>query len=304
MITIYIKECEKEEIFLNSILPKWVKTLAWKIMKQLNFIQVKEIEENRKLYLVPNPKKEKVYKKIRKRLEKEKTKTQKIQIVLSKQLKQYESYFQGYKIIDGRTVYISALPNILEYILEEQPLALQDVYLLSNYYGEKSINFIKKIAPKVKTLNIITKEIEKYKILEELLQEQGIMLSVSNNKKKSLKKAKIIINFDFNSEQLTEYSIFRDGIFINVSQEKSIQLKGFHGIIIQNIEVELEEKQLQWIKQNGLDNAFMQIEIYESIQNKKASENSIKIKNVYGNHGIIVQKELQNWQKILTNEKN
>ena len=198
MITIYIKEWKKEEIFTKYNLPNWIKNITYNIIKKINYIRKKEIGENKKLYLISNVEKETTYKKIIKKLEKEKTKTQKMQIVLAKKIKPYKAYFQGYKIVDGKLTYIYSIENLLENILEEQPLALQDIYLLANQYTAESTNLIKKIAPKVKTMNIITKEIEKYKALEEILQEQGIMMSVSNNKKKSLKKAKIITKIHIN----------------------------------------------------------------------------------------------------------
>ena len=304
MITIYIKQWKREEIFNKYKLPNWIKNIAYNIIKKLNYIRIKEIGENKKLYLISNATKESTYKKIRKKLEKEKTKTQKMQIVLAKKIKPYKAYFQGYKIVDGKSTYIYSIENLLENILEEQPLALQDIYLLTNHYTAESTNLIKKIAPKVKTMNIITKEIEKYKALEEILQEQGIIMSISNNKKKSLKKAKIIINVDFSNEQLTQYSIFRNSIFINIAEEKTIQIQGFQGIMVQTIQLQLNEENIQWVQQNKLEDEFVQLEIYESLQECKTDKNQIKIENLYGNHGKIDKKELRNWQKILTNEKN
>ena len=54
----------------------------------------------KKIYFIPNIEKESVYKKLYKKLEKEKTQTQKIQIILSKKLKQYKEYLKQYKIVD------------------------------------------------------------------------------------------------------------------------------------------------------------------------------------------------------------
>lgn len=296
MINIYIKELEKQEFLEFCKLPKWTRNFAWKIVKILNLVLKKEIDENKKIYFIPNIEKESVYKKLQKKLEKEKVQTQKIQIILSKKLKQYKGYLKQYKIVEGKQSFIKAVEEILLKVLEENPLQMQDIYILTNKYCEQSVFIIKKLSQKVKTMNIITKEIEKYKTLEEMLEEKGIAICIANNKKKSLKRAKIIINIDFSKEELSEYSIFRNALIINIAQDKLTNLKGFEGIIVQDIEVYLKENEL--LKQNGLFENFRQLEIYESISNLNEK---IEISKLHGNNGKISEKELRNWQKILTN---
>ncbi len=304
MITIYLKEAQKEEIFKKISMPNWLQKLVWYLLKKSNWVIVKKIAENKKIYFLPHLEKRTIYSKVKKRLEKEKTQTQTLQLVLAEKVKPYQNYFEKYKILTGRSIYFACLEPILEKILEEQPLALQNIYVLTNRYTEQNVATIKRILPKVKTMNLITQEIEKYKILEEMMQEQGMVISVANNKKKSLKKAKIIINLDFSEKQLTEYSIFRHSIILNTTQEKIKSIKGFEGIMVQEFQMQLEEKTEQWIKQNALEKEFRQLEVYESLQEGKIDQGKIKITNLYGNHGKIDEKELRNWQKILTNEKN
>lgn len=299
MINIYIKELEKQEFLEFYKLPKWTRKFTWKIVKILNLILKKEIDENKKIYFIPNIEKESVYKKLYKKLEKEKTQTQKIQIILSKKLKQYKEYLKQYKIVDGKQSFIKLVEEILLKVLEKNPLQMQDIYILTNRYCEQSIFIIKKLSQKVKTMNIITKEIEKYKTLEEILGEKGIAICIANNKKKSLKRAKIIINIDFSKEELSKYAIFRNALIINIAQDKLTNLKGFEGIIVQDIEVYFKENKV--LNQNGLFENFRQLEIYESISN---SNEKIQISKLYGNNGQISEKELRNWQKILTNLKN
>lgn len=296
MINIYIKELEKQELSEFYELPKWTRKFVWKMVKTLNLILKKEIKENKKIYFIPNIEKENVYKKICKKLEKEKTQTQKIQIILSKKLKQYKEYLKQYKIVDGKQSFINAVEEILLKVLEEKPLQIQDIYILTSKYCEQSISIIKKLAPKVKTMNIITKEIEKYKILEEMLGEKGVAICVANNKKKSLRRAKIIINIDLSKEELSKYTIFRNAMIINIAQDKLTNLKGFEGIIVQDIEICLEKNEI--LKQNKLLENFRQLEIYESIEESKEK---IQVSKLYGNNGQISEKELRNWQKILTN---
>lgn len=301
MIDIYIKELEtKEEIeFLNKGI-KRISNIILKFIKLINKIIEKDIEDNKKIYIIPNIEKEKVYKKVKRKMEKEKTITQNVEVVLSKKLKKYKENFKGIKIVEGRKVFANSLEDLLEKIIGENSLGLQDIYILANRYEEKNINIIKKLSSKVKSINIITNEVLKYKMLEEMMQEQGIVICVMNNKRKSLKKAKIIINLDFSKENINEYSIFRNACFINLLQEKLTNLKGFEGMIIQNIEIELDDSKKEWVKTNRLEN-FNKIELYESLINKKLEKSKVKITKLYGNNGEINEKELRNWQKILTN---
>ena len=49
MITIYIKEWKKEEIFTKYNLPNWIKNITYNIIKKINYIRKKEIGENKTL---------------------------------------------------------------------------------------------------------------------------------------------------------------------------------------------------------------------------------------------------------------
>ena len=296
MINIYIKGLEKEEFFKFYKFPKWTRGFVWRIIKTLNLVLNKEIGENKKIYYVLNIENESTYKNINKKLEKEKTQTQKVQIILSNKIKKYKEHLKQYKILDGKQTFIKGIEEILEKILEENAIEMQDIYVLTNTYSQQSMNLINKLIHKVKTMNIITKEVQKYKTLEEIMQEKGIAVCVANNKKKSLKKAKIIINLDLPKEEITKYTIFRNSLIINLTQEKLTNLKGFEGIIIQDIELYFEEPEL--LKKYKLLEEFRQLELYESIENKNEK---IKVYKLYGNNGQINEKELRNWQKILTN---
>lgn len=295
---LYIKKLEKkEEIDWLDTLPNWIKKCIWNTIEKMNILLKKQIDENRVIWFIPNIEKQNSDKKIRNKLEKEKLQTQKLQIILSKEIKPYQSYFKGYAIIDGRKTFFCAIDSILEKIMQKQPMVMQDIYVLTNRYQEQHINLIKKLTPNVKSMNIITKEIEKYRIVEELMQEQGMVISVSNNKRKSLKKARLIINLDFSKEELKEYTIYRNALLITIPQEKVSNLKGFEGIIIQDVEIEWEEKQIEWIRQNQLENSFRPLEMKESLKEGKLQKETIQVTKLYGNNGQINEKELQNWRK-------
>lgn len=156
-------------------------------------------------------------------------------MVLSNKIKKYNEFFKKYNVIDGKNIFLNSIESILEKILGENKLALQDIYILTNYYQKNNINLIRNLSTKVKTVNVITSEIQKYKNLEEIMQENGIAICVANNKRKSLKNAKIIINLDFSEEELKEYIINRNACIINLTQEKCTNLKRFSGILIRDI---------------------------------------------------------------------
>lgn len=305
MINIYIKELEeKDTIEMYTDFPKWIKKIIMLFHTKFNKIVVKEINENNKIYLIPNINKKIVYKKIRNKIEKEKTKTQKVQAILEEKIKKYKDELYNIKIVDGKDAMPEQIGNILSYILGNNPIELQDIYILTNNYDENSISIIKELAVKAKTMNIITKNIEKYRTLEAILEEKGIVLNIANNKKKSLKKAKIIINLNLSKDELNTYQLFRNSIIINLSKEKLVNLKGFEGTIIDNIDINLEKNETNNIleKSNIIRN-FKNIEIYQTLIKTEKRNTKIKVNKLYGNNGELNQKEVINMQKILTNSK-
>lgn len=304
MITVYIKRLKKDDKIddLKKV-PKFLHKMLINITKRTNNFYTNTIDEDKKIYLIIDENNKNIYKNIIKKLKNEKTKTQKVQIVLEDDLKEYIDYFSEFKILNGKDFMNNNVKTILEKILENIPMALQDVFILTNKYNEQSIRTIKNIGQEFKSVNVISKEIEKYKTLEDILENETIVFSIANNKKKSLKKAKIIINMDFSNEQLQEYNICRSAIIVNLSKEKIKDLKSFEGIIVQNVEIELEDSEKKFFKENNIIEEFKKVELYESISTKKIQDVK-RIKKIYGNNGEIDKKELINIRKILTNIKN
>lgn len=304
MITVYIKRLKKDDKIddLKKV-PKFLHKMLINITKRTNNFYTNTIDEDKKIYLIIDENNKNIYKNIIKKLKNEKTKTQKVQIVLEDDLKEYIDYFSEFKILNGKDFMNNNVKAILEKILENTPMALQDVFILTNKYNEQSIRMIKNIGQEFKSVNVISKEIEKYKTLEDILESEIIVFSIANNKKKSLKKAKIILNMDFSNEQLQEYNICRSAIIVNLSKEKIKDLKSFEGIIVQNVEIELEDSEKKFFKENNIIEKFKKVELYESISTKKIQDVK-RIKKIYGNNGEIDKKELINIRKILTNIKN
>ena len=305
MINIYIKELEeKDTIEMYTNYPKWIKKAIMLFYTKFNKIIGKEIDGNNKIYLIPNIIKKIIYKIVRNKIEKEKTKTQKVQAILEDKIKKYKDELYNIKIVDGKDEMPEQIENILSYILVNNPIELQDIYILTNSYDESSISIIKKLSVKAKTMNIITKNIEKYRTLETILEEKGIILNIANNKKKSLKKAKIIINLNLSKDEINTYQLLRNSIIINLSKEKLVNLKGFEGTIIDNIDIKLEKNEINDIlEKNNIISNFKSIEIYQTLTETERRNAKIKVNKLYGNNGELNQKEVINMQKILTNSK-
>ncbi len=120
------------------------------------------------------------------------------------------------------------------------------------------------------------------------------MVVVSNNKKKSLQKAKIIINFDLKYEDFSNYQINRNSIVINLSDNIMKMEKTFNGVIVNSMQIgDINYK----IRNYYL---FEYIDLYESyiFEEKnldrlldKIEEDNIKINGLLGERGKIQNME-------------
>lgn len=120
------------------------------------------------------------------------------------------------------------------------------------------------------------------------------MVVVSNNKKKSLQKAKIIINFDLKYEDFSNYQINRNSIVINLSDNIMKMENTFNGVIVNSMQIgDINYK----IRNYYL---FEYIDLYESyiFEEKnldrlldKIEEDNIKINGLLGERGKIQNME-------------
>lgn len=207
---------------------------------------------------------EKLAKKTKKILKKLNSK----KVVLSKEVKNHNKYMnllQTYQldIIDGRWLFRMLVPEIIEYVENKKELEPEEttIHILANDFTEVVIENIKKLAQNHKHVAIITKNISKMKKIEEqILEETGSMITVMNNKKKSLAKAQLIINFDFPTELLKQYAIFEDSTIIDVTGNIKILKKRFNGVIITNYEIDFKNKSEYKID----DKSFFARDLYEA----------------------------------------
>ncbi|MBP3708174.1 MAG: hypothetical protein J6J36_06160 [Clostridia bacterium] len=145
---------------------------------------------------------------------------------------QYNNFFSGkllmkYMIID---IIKSMQQMIGSNFIQE------DLYIA--FCKEVDYNILSDLSKEFKSINIITDKIRKIKRIESKLERDNIAYSISNNKKKALKKAKILINMDYSSNFFEEFYINRNCIIINLNPQNLLMKNSFQGSIIERIEID------------------------------------------------------------------
>ena len=199
--------------------------------------------------IILNLKKEKikqinVLKKILNHLECNKCKN----VILSKEIKQIVVLKKilcnnNIRIITGRILGKNLINKILEKVVLENNIKLENtlITIISNSLEPWLKCFIESISTKCKTLSIVTDNCIYFnKLVNDIWEKFGMIITVTNNKKKSLYKSNIIINLELNEEQINNYSIYEKSIIINLQENIKIHKKRFNGKIINNFEIRLK----------------------------------------------------------------
>lgn len=249
----YIEECDK----LN------------RIFRMFSIIQL----DDNKLKLPVGKEKmsdkqaEKLAKKTKTILEKVNTK----KVILSKEIKKQEQYVNdlyayGIKITEGKWLYEILAYDILEYILKKQNKKKEEtqISIAINDVSEIMLEHIKKMVKEYKMVHIVTNHIDKFKKIEEQVwEEDGIMLTLSSNRRKALVKSQIILNVDFPSELLNTYWIYDEAIIVNLKNKVTIQKKRFNGICIHDYEITYQTVD-SFLDDFDLQDKYDKKDIYES----------------------------------------
>ena len=219
-------------------------------------------------------------------------------IVLSKEIQKQELYINylnsyGLDISNGKWLYEILATDIIKYVIDKKNLKKEEIIIsvLINDLTDIELENIKILAKNYKSVNIVTNHIEKFKKLEEKLMDEGIIITISNNKKKSLIKSKIVLNVDFPKEMLNKYMINDEAIIINILGKIKINKKRFNGLVINNYDINFREDKKSEI---GIlnDNFFLR-DLYEANIYKKQSfqelrkelkRDSVVVKKVYLNN--------------------
>lgn len=243
-----------------------------------------------------------------KRAEKLAKKTKKIldktncnKLVLSKIIKTqeiYKNYLYSYNldIVEGRWLFEALSMQALEYVINKERMKKEETQLsiLVNGITDNFLETIKEIVKQYKSVNIVTNHIEKFKQVEkQILQEDGIMITVTNNKKKSLAKSKIILNVDFPTELINQYYIYEEAIIINLRGNVKINRKRYNGININDYKIDfnyLEEfdydKDNLYDKKDIYEAQIYQKQPYKEIK-KRIKKDGVKIVELIGNKMVL-----------------
>lgn len=245
-----------------------------KILKRLNIIKLIENkivlpinEEN-----ITQKQAEKLAMKTNKILQRTNSKT----ILISKKIKKQEyyiNYLNSYniKIIDGKWLSEILSYDILEYVTKTKKIKKEEtqIAITINEITENMLQNIRKIVKDYKRVNIITNHISNFKNIEnQILEKDGIMITVSNNKRKSLSKAKIILNIDFPTELINKYNIYEEAIIINLKGNVKINNKRFNGININDYEINYSKRDMYFEDYEILEK-FANKDIYEALIYKR-----------------------------------
>ncbi len=222
-------------------------------------------------------------------------------VVLSKELYQNMSLINAInssniKIFDGRWLEKYLTIEILNYIINKKDIKKPEIEIAitTNEITDLVIELIRILSKQYKRLTIVTNHISKLrKIEKEIYDTDGILIVVSNNQKKSLAKAQIILNMDFNKEVLNNYQIYEEAIIINLEGNMKIESKRFNGININDYEIETGREEIIWREnmkkfrtKDLVESVLYMKDTFNNIR-KKIIKNNISIKELYGINGPI-----------------
>lgn len=250
--------------------------LAYNLMKKIR------VENN--IYYIPSAK-EKVLKKL-----KEKLKEDKIDCVVQEPKIELEFNRPEGKIITKK-LSIKILEKCLEILKIEKEEA--EIYICVDNYSRENINIIERLCFELRNINLVTDHIRQFHELEKRLERNEIYIAVSNNKRKALKRAEIILNLDF--ENTKGYIFNRNSIIINANN-KFNPSKDFDGICIEKAGV--DTKKVLRIFGDMKDANKEELIIAELIKTnnweeaeKYIEESKINITKLYGKRGVIEEEE-------------
>lgn len=307
----YIKQAKNLDEYINytsKIKNKFIKDIIMKFKMIFNIITVKPFGDSI-IFIVAKNNKIKIAKKIIRKLKYYNIND----VVLENKLHiddfKNTLYENNINILDGRWLFNYLIIDIMKYIteLKQEKLENQEISVLVNDLTDVSTYNIYELAEKVKRLNIITNNIDKFKNIEnKLYKEKGIMITVSNNKRKSLVKTKMILNIDFPEDLINKYNINNRAILVNVENEVKINSKTFNGININFYNIKIKDEITNKFKDNNIYDEFNKNILYESIVYNKIRYQTIKekikkdeivIDGLIGGNGQIDKKEFQKIHK-------
>lgn len=253
------------------------------IKKILNKIEIEEYENGNK-YTIP-----KFNKKLLEKLKEDNIKN----IVVAKKDKENieflnNIYSNNMNIIDGRILFKHLIPEIIEYISNVCKINKNDmqITILANDYSQINIFYINELITEVKSVNIVTNNINRFKqFADRLYNKEAIVVPIMNNKNKSLLNKKIILNIDFSEEQLKKYKMNRKAIIINIENNIEKVNRTFTGVNINNYKL-ISKKEESEFEENEIYESYIIMNKIQDIREIIIKEN-LQIKSFIGNRGEI-----------------
>lgn len=222
-------------------------------------------------------------------------------LVLSNKIKDYKEfvnllYSNEYEIVDGKWLFSILSSEVIDYIVEKKNLDEKNIKItiLINDLNEIMLENIKKIVFSYKNVNIVTNHTEKFKNIEkQFMENDGIMITVGNNKRKHLSKSDIILNVDFPTELINKYAIYENAIIVNLRGNVNITKKRFNGICINDYEIEKEDKndfdydkKTKYKLSEVYEGSLYKKQPYKDIK-KRIKKDKVRIKHLIGKHSIL-----------------
>lgn len=171
-------------------------------------------------------------------------------IILSRRIKEIASnkenieiYQNVNKIIknskESKNIYRNFVRTIIKSVIErkKQIPEEQSLSILIDTKDYNNTQLISELMTQYKMINIVTSNRKQFAGLEEEVEKNFEPISVLNNKRKSLKNAKYILNVDFSEDKIAEYCINRTAIIFNIANTKIEKLMYFDGNIINNVKL-------------------------------------------------------------------
>lgn len=209
------------------------------------------------------------------------------------------------KILEDKDIMPYLIQEIIMYILQKhgKTTEMEDLYILVNQDNSKYREHIEYLTKFFKTINLVTPCVKSYQKFANQLQEKlSEVITVTNNKKKSLRKAKWIVNFDMLPEDIKKYTIYRTANIIYAEKDNIYKGSGFEGLHICRAGIDVSDELKDFfISQNLLSQCSLTV-LYEStIFNQKNVESihkrmksdKVKIEKLYGIRGELTEKEYE-----------
>lgn len=241
-------------------------------IKKLKYVfgNIKMIESDDKIeyicYTVHN-KEEKILRKIENIVRKNANSN----IILSRRIKEIACNKENTKIYqnvnriiknskESKNIYRNFVRTIIKSVIErkKQIPEEQSLSILIDTKDYNNTQLISELMTQYKMINIVTSNRKQFAGLEEETEKNFEPISVLNNKRKSLKNAKYILNVDFSGEKIAEYCINRTAIIFNIANTKIEKLMYFDGNIINNVKL--------------IDNGEFELQDEYNIQKEKWAE--------------------------------